>query len=270
MPSESDPTFEPLSLRTYLETPENVRLAFHLAGPGSRLGAYLLDLGVRFAMFYGIAMILGTLLSPFAETGASTGALLVLAFALEWGYGSLFETWWNGQTPGKRAFGLRVIKTEGYAIGFYDAMLRNLLRAADFVPFFYAAAFLAAASTERMQRIGDIVAGTMVIRERRPALKGTLTDLSELDPWPLHAFANRFRPSEKTLEAIELLYRRRSELAPARVDEIAAVLADPLSRHLADRTAQRLARERPAEFLFRILRSLRIQPAKTGEGAEAA
>jgi len=145
-----------------------------------------------------------------------------------------------------------------------------LLRAADFVPFFYAAGFIAAASTSRMQRIGDIVAGTMVIRERRPELKGDLAGLSEHAPFPMNAFEHSFRPSEKTIEAIEMLYRRREELAPARVDEIASVLAEPLGGHLASEDEKKLAREHPAEFLFRLLRASRVRPGAHGEGAEAA
>ena len=98
----------------------------------TRLGAYLLDLAVRFAALYGVVTVLSFALLPFATTGLPVGVYFVVAFLLEWGYGCFFETWWNGQTPGKRAFGLRVIKTEGYAIGFHEAMIRNLLRAADF------------------------------------------------------------------------------------------------------------------------------------------
>ncbi len=257
-------TFEPLSNRIYLETPENVRLAFRLAGPGTRLGAYGIDLVVRFTIFYAIAYAL-SLLQPVTGSGLSTGVFFVLAFLLEWGYGAFFETWWNGQTPGKRALGLRVIKTEGYGIGFYEAMLRNLLRAADFVPFFYAAGFIAAVATPRMQRIGDIVAGTMVVREKRPELKGELAGVFEYEAFPMSEFEHRYRPSEKTLEAIEMLFRRRGELAPARVDEIASVLAEPMIQRLANAERQRRALEMPSEFLFRVLRTARI--ASTAEAA---
>lgn len=248
---------ELLSNSTYLETPENVTLAYRLAGPGTRLGAYGIDLVVRFAIFYAIAYIV-SFLQPAAGSGLTTGVFFILLFVLEWGYGAFFETWWNGQTPGKRALGLRVIKTEGYAIGFYEAMLRNLLRAADFVPFFYAAGFLTAIATPRMQRIGDVVAGTMVIQENRPLLKGDFTGLFQYEAFPMTEFEHRYRPSEKTLEAIEVLFRRRGELAPARVDEIASQLAKPMSKRLTTPERQRYAVERPSEFLFRVLRSSRL------------
>lgn len=248
---------QPLSNRTYLETPENVRLAFRLAGPGTRLGAYAIDLLIRAFLFFGLTKLLQYLL-PFVGTDIGTGVILVSLFVLEWGYGALFETWWNGQTPGKRFLNLRVIKTEGYAIGFYDAVLRNLLRAADFVPMFYAAGFVSMLATSRMQRIGDIVAGTMVIRETHRDLRGDLAGLADYEPFPMAEFEHDYRPSEKTTEAIEILFRRRLELAPARVDEIASVLAEPMGQRLASADARRRAREKPAEFLFRVLRSARI------------
>ncbi len=242
-----------LSDQTFLEIPENVRLGFRLAGPGTRLGAYLLDLGIRSAALYAIVVVLSIALLPFAATGLPTGVYLVVAFLLEWGYGCFFETWWNGQTPGKRAFRLRVIKTEGYAIGFYEAMIRNLLRAADFVPLFYAAGFLTAMGNRRLQRIGDLVAGTMVVREKKPSLGGELEGLADYPPFPPEAFRHRYRPSEKTLEVIESLFRRRLDLAPARLDEIASILAEPLGKRLDSFTDRKFARDQPAEFLFRVL-----------------
>lgn len=242
-----------LSDQTFLEIPENVRLGFRLAGPGTRLGAYLLDLSIRSAALYAIVVVLSIALVPFAATGLPTGVYLVVAFLLEWGYGCFFETWWNGQTPGKRAFRLRVIKTEGYAIGFHEAMIRNLLRAADFVPLFYAAGFLTAMGNPRLQRIGDLVAGTMVVREKKPSLGGELEGLSDYPPFPPEAFRHRYRPSEKTLEVIDSLFRRRLDLAPARLDEIASILAQPLGKRLDSFTDRKFARDQPAEFLFRVL-----------------
>lgn len=249
-----------LSDETYLEIPENVRLGFRLAGPATRLGAYLLDLAVRGAVFFGVVRLLAVLLLPFATTGLPTGVYFVVAFVLEWGYGSFFETIWNGQTPGKRAFHLRVIKTEGYAIGFSDAMIRNLLRAADFAPLFYAAGFLTAISNPRFQRIGDLVAGTMVVRERRPRLGRELDGLADYAPFPPGAFRHRYRPSERTLETIEALFLRRFDLGPARLNEIALILAEPLGKRLESFSDRKFAREQPADFLFELLRAHRSHP----------
>ena len=93
MQPRDDRSLEPLSNRTYLETPENVRLAFRLAGPGTRLGAYLVDFALRVVIFYGMAIATSALLVPVTGTGLSTGVFYVLAFVLEWGYGCFFETW---------------------------------------------------------------------------------------------------------------------------------------------------------------------------------
>jgi uncharacterized RDD family membrane protein YckC len=262
MSSAHDPSARVLSDETYLEIPENVRLAFRLAGPGTRLGAYLLDLGVRIAALFMIVNVVSVVLVPFSSTGLPVGVYFVVAFLLEWGYGAFFETYWNGQTPGKRAFRLRVIKTEGYAIGFYEAMIRNLLRAADFAPLFYAAGFFTAVSNRRLQRIGDLVAGTMVVRERRPELEADLEGLSEFEPYPPEAFRHRYRPTEKTLEVIESLFRRRYDLAPARLDEIALVLAEPLGKRLDTFADRKFARDSPSEFLFRLLRAHRLTDAR--------
>lgn len=260
MPSRVDVALPPLSEVLYLETPENVRLGFRLAGPGTRLGAYFIDLGIRTVALYGISMALSLALLPLAATGVPLGAYFVVAFVLEWGYGCFFETFWNGQTPGKRVLGLRVLKTEGYAIGFYEAMIRNLLRAADFFPACYAAGFLTAASNRRMQRIGDLVAGTMVVREGRPVLRGDLAGLADFEPFPPGSFRHRYRPTEKTLETIESLFRRRFELAAPRIEEIAGILAEPLAHRLEAPEDRRFAREEPSEFLFRVLRAYRIHP----------
>jgi uncharacterized RDD family membrane protein YckC len=248
-----------LSDETYLEIPENVRLTFRIAGPGSRILAYLLDLTLRSVALYGIALALGVAFLSFDASGLPIGIYLIAAFLAEWGYGCFFETVWNGQTPGKRAFHLRVIKTEGYAIGLHDAMLRNLLRAADFAPLFYGAGFLCSVSSPKFQRIGDLVAGTMVVKERRPEIGGELAGLDEYEPLPPAAFLNRYRPSEKTLEIVERLFRRRYELAPDRLDEIALVLAEPLAKRLASPADRKLARDRPADFLFSVLRTHRLR-----------
>lgn len=265
-PAISSERVQVLTNRAYVETPENVTLAFRVAGPATRFAAYLMDLSIRIGILYAAVIASSVLLIPFSTSGLSMGIYFVASFLLEWGYGSFFETWWNGQTPGKRALGLRVIKTEGYAIGFYEAMLRNLLRAADFVPVCYGAGLVTAMSNPRMQRIGDLVAGTMVVREQRTRLEGDLEGLSDYQPIPFNLLRHRFRPSEKTLETVESLFRRRFLLTPARIDEIAFILAEPLGEHLQDSALRKVAREQPSDFLFRLLRTFQATAASSREG----
>ncbi len=129
-----------------------------------------------------------------ASVGADNyaGAVLVLTwFGLSWFYGGLFETYWNGQTPGKRMMGIRVVTVDGQPINAMQAVLRNILRTADSAPFFmysidgpqmmmaipiplYQVGLLVPMLTERYQRLGDLACSTMVIVEDAPFRAGML------------------------------------------------------------------------------------------------
>jgi len=247
-----------LDTLTHIETPENVRLAIRLAGPGSRLGAYLLDLLVRCIILWGLSMVTALFFPLLGASGIPIGIWLVGFFLVEWGYGAVFEGYMNGQTPGKKALRLRVIKTEGYSIGFFEAVLRNFLRVADALPLFYGVGLVAVVATPRMQRVGDLVAGTIVVRERRQRLRGELPGLRATTPYPLNSFRNAYRPAERTLDVLEGLYRRRSVLGVGRVEEIARILANPLAQRLSDPDERAKMRREPNQFLFRILAAFQI------------
>jgi uncharacterized RDD family membrane protein YckC len=252
-----------LDPRTHIETPENVRLTYHLAGPGSRTGAFLIDLALRWFILAGLMMFVGITLPLIGISGLPIGIWLVGLFLVEWGYGSLFEGLWNGLTPGKRVFNLRVVKTEGYPIGFYEAILRNFLRVADILPLLYGFGFITTLCNRRMQRIGDLVAGTMVVRERRPFLRSELPAIQNVQPLPQGSFRNAYRPTERTLDVIDGLFRRSHELGPGRVDEIARILADPLAHRLEDPKDRTEARRHPGLFLLRILATFQASPAES-------
>src|SRR5262245_49030947 len=163
----------------HIEIPEGVRLGFRLAGPGTRAVAYAADVGVRIIILWGAVWAMAIALPFLSAGGLSWGAILLLFFLLEWGYGSLFEGLWNGQTPGKRITGLRVVREDGHAIGLYDAFARNLLRAADALPLFYAVGLATMSATTRLQRLGDLAAGTMVIHESGERLRREAPDLED-------------------------------------------------------------------------------------------
>ncbi len=149
-----------------VETPERIRFTHHVAGPVRRGLAYLIDLCIRGAVLQVAGMMITT--TPAAVTSsvkAAWGLMLVLVFAVEWIWNVLFEWLWNGRTPGKRALGLRVVRDGGYPVGFIDAVLRNLLRAADFLPVGYLLGLVVMACDGRSRRLGDMVAGTMVVIE---------------------------------------------------------------------------------------------------------
>lgn len=167
-----------------IATPEGVSLEVALAGAGSRAGAATIDALIQFSIVFVLALVFGGLASDI-EFGASTGGgpdtetalfalaiLNVLLFVVLFFYSVLFETLWAGVTPGKRAFRLRVVQISGARIGFRASMTRNLLRIVDFLPTFYLVGIIAVVVNERNQRLGDMVAGTVVVHDR-PAGAGT-------------------------------------------------------------------------------------------------
>ncbi|NQV24981.1 MAG: RDD family protein [Rhodopirellula sp.] len=241
--------------RTEIETPENVTLTFQLAGPGSRMGAYLIDFVLRLIIGWVMIFIL-TSLTPIVGQGAPIGLMLVGFFLLEWGYGSLFEGLWRGQTPGKKFCGLRVIKDAGYPISFYDAVLRNLLRAADILPIGYGVGLICMSFTARLQRIGDLAAGTMVVRNQQHRFERDTSDFAQLDPIPASACFRRYAVSERTLDVIEQLLWRRETLPRRRVEELAGILAEPVARQLGYELNGGEACQNPnIYFLRRVLRT---------------
>src|SRR5262245_26725736 len=118
---------EPLDTTTEIETPEHVRFRYHVAGPAKRAVAYLIDLllrGLIIAVFFFVLLLQGVATADSFQN-ASYGLLLLLLFAVEWGYYVFFETLWSGRTPGKRALNLRVVTEGGHPLRFTDSLLRN-------------------------------------------------------------------------------------------------------------------------------------------------
>jgi uncharacterized RDD family membrane protein YckC len=164
-------------------TPEYVEFRFTLAGLASRFLAWLLDALIVLAGT--AALLTGLSLLMVVFPGFASALAIVLYFLVDWGYGIALETAWSGQTVGKRALGLRVIQSSGVRIGFYHAALRNLARPVDRLPLLYLVGGVTALLSGSHQRLGDMLAGTIVVRERRlkvpsaigiPAGEGLLAD----------------------------------------------------------------------------------------------
>ncbi|MCP3981572.1 MAG: RDD family protein [bacterium] len=148
-----------------LETPERVDLEVELAGVGSRSLAYMLDFLLLIVVILGSVLIL-TQIEAFAGTAAAV-LMTLLVFSLYWFYFAVFEAAWNGQTPGKRLMGLRVQKVGGYPIGVAEALIRNFLRPlVDLFGGGLPIGLLVMLFTRRHQRVGDLAAGTVVVREK--------------------------------------------------------------------------------------------------------
>ena len=151
--------------RITIETPENVTLEVTLAGLGSRMAASLIDGLIRFAVILALFIVL--LSSPDRAGGVEFALFIVGSFAVFFAYDVLFETLAGGRTPGKRATGLRVVREGGQPVGFVSSAIRNLMRLVDMLPFSYAIGIVAILVSSKNQRLGDMAAGTIVVREVR-------------------------------------------------------------------------------------------------------
>jgi uncharacterized RDD family membrane protein YckC len=238
----------PLSQRVVsIRTPENIELSYALAGPGSRAAAYFLDLlfmtAVAQLVINFVAYGLGFLLTAFGANSElwAVAIATLLSFALYNGYFILFEWLWNGQTPGKRLLHIRVIKQGGYSLRFMDMLLRNLLRAIDFLPLFYGVGLISLLFTRDSQRLGDLAAGTMLVYQEPVDTESLLPDLAVPDEveTPLPAEQVAAIPQEAISLAVEYL-RSRNELAPRPRQELGSELANLVheTSGLAPRPAQ--------------------------------
>ncbi len=199
-----------------IETPEQTALEFALAGIGSRGLALLYDSLIQFIVYFVLFLLMVGLmpgLSKYWDSGSqwAMAIWIFIGFALYWGYFALFEALWNGQTPGKRHAGIRVIKQSGPSINAFEAIARNFLRVVDSLPGAYAVGVITMFLSPRNQRLGDLVAGTLVVHDtsEEPAPMPLTT--------PTASVANaqqaaRLQPGE--VEAIETFLQRRYDLSP--------------------------------------------------------
>jgi uncharacterized RDD family membrane protein YckC len=171
-----------------ISTPEQVAFHYEIAGIGSRFLASLLDhliISVAMLLIYcaAIALLPAMLATDNGEAGLYliVAVLVVVVFILFWGYFAIFEAVWNGQTPGKRAGRLRVIRRTGQPIGASEAMVRNLIRIVDFMPGFYGVGLISMFIDKEARRLGDFAAGTIIIREGEQT---SLQDVRVSNPTP--------------------------------------------------------------------------------------
>jgi uncharacterized RDD family membrane protein YckC len=226
----------PLDTVRRVATPEGCELILRLAGPVARTRAFLIDLLIRIAVFIVAAVILGY----FGRLGA--GLAVLLYFVLAWFYPVLFEVLNEGATPGKRLCKLAVLRDDGTPVSWDTAFLRNALRFVDGMPVGYAVGLVAMGLDADGRRLGDILAGTVVVHRFADApLKDSAADAAgaEPPPFPLAAVEQRAL----------LEYRRRAAtLTSERAEELAG-LARPLTEGLSP-AAGRQRLFRIADFLL--------------------
>jgi uncharacterized RDD family membrane protein YckC len=230
----------PLDTDIAIETPEHIVFRHRVAGPARRMLAYLLDLAICYGALVAVAFVVLTVALGTAgasattdSLGAGVGLLLVLAFAIQWLYFAVLESW-RGTTPGKAALGLRVLTTTGRPLGFREAALRNVLRAADALPLAYTAGCLSIAGlvsmvvTRHFQRLGDLAAATIVVMPTRANATVALALWPPARPEELARLADDVRLDADERQAIEMFLRRRKQLGPARELELANMIAPAL------------------------------------------
>ncbi len=272
-----------------IDTPEQVAIRFPIAGIGSRFLAVLADTTLQVAAYVVIFLVILAIISSapringlvLARIGDKwiIAAIILFYFLLYWGYYTVFEALWNGQTPGKKLCKLRVIRDSGRQITFFESMTRNLIRVVDALPSFYAVGIVTMLCNRRNKRLGDFAAGTLVVHERAPepalwsgSASRTITagafapvaapPVPAADPnavdLPADAVA-RLTPDDLNVidhffaRAIDIDIPRRRALAERLARQMTAkmgIVMDPL-------LTQGVAPERLLESIARILRGIR-------------
>jgi uncharacterized RDD family membrane protein YckC len=166
---------ESYSDKLSIDTPENILLDAEIAGFGSRFVAALLDYIIIIILLVGVSYLFARAAAN-SESGTISPLYYVAVFLITWGYHLIFELIWNGQTPGKRRANIRVIQSNGLPVTVSAILIRNIIRLFDFMPFFYGLGLVMLFATKRTQRLGDLAARTVVIREQRQV---TLQNLKE-------------------------------------------------------------------------------------------
>jgi uncharacterized RDD family membrane protein YckC len=204
-----------------IDTPENVVFDYEVVGIGTRFIAAIIDTFLLSVLLFVVSLtvlFVGRLwLTDDDAVGWVLALFTLLNFALIWGYYIFFEVMWNGQSPGKRWAGIRVIRRDGTPITLTEAIIRNLVRVVDFLPFGYGVGIVTMFIHPQSARLGDLAAGTLVVREQgdvtisslaeRPISRGYLTPAIEgqVQAWPVE----RLTAQEIQLAA-DFLQRRHS------------------------------------------------------------
>jgi uncharacterized RDD family membrane protein YckC len=221
----------PSTGRLRIDTPEQIALELPIAGIGSRSLAIVIDTVLQFVLFLagvlGLAFVargLGALTLTRFLAPYGPAVIVLLLFCLYWGYFAFFEIIWKGQTPGKRMLRIRVIKGSGRPINAYEAIGRNLVRVIDLMPGMYAVGITCMMLNRNSQRLGDYVAGTVVVHDTR-------TDVMQPD-WSVQGNTSNPDVAQLTsgdLVLIETYLQRRPELEPEVRDRTAHQIASRIA-----------------------------------------
>ena len=204
-----------------IATPEGVDLELTLAGAGSRFVSALVDLGIQTRAGASRRSRRSAAIGGFGEA-----AVALVTFVVVLGYDILFEVLASGRTPGKRLNGLRVVRSGGEPVGFLTSAIRNVLRLVDFLPFAYVIGAASILATRKNQRLGDVAAGTLVVRDRAreggAAAARRRRAPAETAAWDTSAItAEEVAAVRRFLERRHEIERRRARRARAHVRDAA-------------------------------------------------
>lgn len=216
-----------------VRTPESIEFTYALAGLGSRFLAWFVDFLIQIAVIVAIVLGLSFIGSKLPSGGVTDTAatklgeailiaiVIFVLFAIFFGYFIILEAFWNGQTPGKKLLGIRVVRDGGYPIDFGASLIRNLIRVAELLIGFYAISAVSTTVSPENKRLGDIAAGTIVVRDARLAVP-TLEALKG-GAEPVYGATAFLSGDERAL--IRRFLDRRDELNASKREELAAQLA---------------------------------------------
>ncbi|MGH2471515.1 MAG: RDD family protein [Candidatus Limnocylindria bacterium] len=250
--------------RLEIETPDHVVLRYQLAGAGNRGFAAIADFLIVFVLTFAVGFAFQTLtvMAPSLEDWA--GWVVFFELLVAWLYFVLLEWLWNGQTIGKRVFGLRVISEDGEPARFVAVIVRNLVRVVDFLPFFYGFGLVTLIVSSRSQRLGDYAGGTFVVRAPHP--RRNWSALRTLSALPRAKVTEAQNPTEPTLRVLPGEAQRLVREFVLREQKLTPAARTALAKQLAARLRPLLPEFQVAddvELIHTVARSLR---AKGDEG----
>jgi uncharacterized RDD family membrane protein YckC len=225
--------------RYTIDTPENIEFAYDIAGIGSRFLAAIIDtlvIGVALTILGILVGVVGARAGLVPSTTSSVAAAVgaILSFLILWGYYIVFELVWNGQSIGKRAIGLRVVREGGRPITFVSSAIRNLIRIVDFLPAFYGIGVIVMFVDRRARRLGDLAGGTLVVKERRGVTLESLTAPVAQPAGPAQppTLPNVHLLNDQDYNLVQEFLRRRGELGRDARIRLGAQLASGLQARL--------------------------------------
>lgn len=260
-----------------IDTPENVAFDYVVAGLGSRFLAALIDavpiFFLQVVVFFTLFLILSTQYDTdeiLNSSGWAAAVLGLISFIFLWGYYIFFEMLWNGQSPGKRVVGLRVIRTDGMPVTLTETLIRNLVRLVDFLPFLYGAGIVTMFINQQSRRLGDLAAGTLVVFDnaeitleslKKPAfLPSSMPRLGDEEDKTPQSTLPIGLLTDRDIFMIEDYFRRRYDLSNR--DEIVQNIVKALHRRM-NLPVEPMTRLQAERWLAEVLRA---HSSTTGNG----